>query len=126
MDGVRRTVGTAGKVLLVPANGTATMASASIVDEPTTTGRPCGWSPDSRTLYLLLDTDGSRCLWGQHVDPAGGHLVGQPFIVRHFHQFGASGGFGTSLGNAVTSQGFLYEVPSLRSNLWLLTSKAAR
>ena len=32
------------------------------VDEPTTTGRPAGWSLDGSVLYLLLDADGFRCL----------------------------------------------------------------
>ena len=41
------------------------------VDDPAETGRPCGWSLDSRTLFLLLDTDGFRCLWGQRVDDRG-------------------------------------------------------
>ena len=54
------------------------------IDEPTTTGRPCGWSLDSRIVYLLLDTDSFRCLWAQRIDPAGAP-VGNPIIVRHFH-----------------------------------------
>ena len=115
----RRTAGTTSKVFLVSTAGGGSAASETKVDEPTTTGRPCGWSPDSSVLYLLLDTDGTRCLWGQRVDPANGHPVGTPYIVRHFHQFGAAG-FGTSLGNAVTAEGFLYEAPSTRANLWQL------
>ncbi len=121
----RRTVGTTSKVFLVSAAGGVSPAAAAKVDEPTTTGRPCGWSPDSTVLYLLLDTDGTRCLWGQRVDPADGRLVGTPYIVRHFHQFGAAG-FGTSLGNAISAEGFLYEAPSTRANLWQLQSTVAR
>ena len=117
----RRTTGTAAKVFVVPASGGAPASAAAQVDEPTTTGRPAGWSPDSRILYLLLDTDRARCLWAQPVDSATGRLVGKPYVVRHFHELSVSGGFGTSLGNAVTAQGFLYEANSVRSNLWRLT-----
>ena len=119
----RHTVGTTGKVFVTSALGDGSTPSAVRVDEPTTTGRPCGWSPDSRVLYLLLDTDGFRCLWGQRVDPASGRLVGTPFIVRHFHELD---GVSTSLGNAITADGFTYESLISRANLWLLAPKTAR
>jgi hypothetical protein len=86
------------------------------IDEPTTTGRPCGWSPDSRILYLLLDTDGFRCLWAQPIDPAGAP-VGKPVIARHFH---TTKGLSTSFGNAITSDGLLYEAADESANVWRL------
>ncbi len=116
----RRTLGTVAKVYVVTAARGAALSSARQVDEPTTTGRPAGWSPDSRILYLLLDTDGSRCLWGQRVDLASGRLVGTPYVVRHFHDLDVLGGLSTSLGNAVTTDGFLYETLSVRGSLWRL------
>jgi hypothetical protein len=88
------------------------------VEDPTTTGRPAGWSLDSRVLYLLLDTDGFRCLWGQRIDAETGALVGHPFAVRHFH---TTVGMGTSFGNAITAEGFLYEAADPSANLWKLT-----
>jgi hypothetical protein len=88
------------------------------VQDPTTTGRPAGWSLDSRVLYLLLDTDGFRCLWGQRIDPGTGALVGQPFVVRHFH---TAVGMSTSFDNTVTAEGFLYEASDTSANLWRLT-----
>ena len=112
----RQTIGTTSKVFLVSATGKGNMSSATQIDEPTTTGRPAGWSPDSRILYLLLDTDGRRCLWGQLVEPSTGRLLGKPYAVRHFHEFGISPS--TSLGNAVTADGFLYETLVSRSSLW--------
>ncbi len=115
----RRTEGTVAKVFVGRASPGAEGSAGAQVDEPTTTGRPCGWSPDSRILYLLLDTDGARCLWGQKVDPATGRLQGKPYVVRHFHDL--PNGLGTSLGNAVTAEGFLFEMISLRSSLWRLT-----
>jgi Tol biopolymer transport system component len=87
------------------------------IDEPTTTGRPCGWSPDARTLYLLLDTDGFRCLWAQRIDPVGAP-VGNPIIVRHFH---STKGISTSFGDAITADGFLYEAAEESANVWKLT-----
>jgi Tol biopolymer transport system component len=91
------------------------------IDEPTTTGRPCGWSPDSSTLYLLLDADGYRDLWGQKVD-ASGRATGKPFVVRHLHH---TTGVSTSFGNAITPQGFLYESTRVTGNLWRLPPQAS-
>jgi len=88
------------------------------VDEPTVSGRPTGWSLDSHVLYLLLDTDGFRCLWGQRVDD-NGQLIGKPYAVRHFH--GASeSNFGTSDGNAIAAGGFMYEGTRRSGNIWML------
>jgi Tol biopolymer transport system component len=112
----RRQIGTGLKTYVAPVAATST-ASASPIDEPTTTGRPAGWSPDSTILYLLLDTDGFRCLWAQRVDRATGRPVGAPTVARHLHNVV---GVSTSYGNAVTAQGFVYEAVSVRSSLWRL------
>jgi eukaryotic-like serine/threonine-protein kinase len=90
---------------------------ATIIDEPTTTGRPCGWSLDSRVLYLLLDTDGFRCVWGQSVD-ANGRPIGKPSAVRHFH---TTQGMSTSMGNAINADGFVYEAADMTANIWKMT-----
>jgi dipeptidyl aminopeptidase/acylaminoacyl peptidase len=89
------------------------------VDEPTVTGRPAGWSADSRILYLLLDTDGFRCLWAQRVD-ASGRLEGKPYPARHFHGANESN-FGTSFGNAITADGFVLDGTRRVGNIWLLS-----
>jgi hypothetical protein len=91
--------------------------TAAMIDEPTVTGRAAGWSTDSTVLYLLLDTDGTRCLYGQRIDPLSGALVGTPFAVRHFHDTSKQG-YSTSLNNAVTEAGFLYEVQVRSGTLW--------
>jgi Tol biopolymer transport system component len=118
---VRRIAGTNAKMLLGPLTpGRPPARDAwTEIDEPTTTGRPCGWSLDSRTAYMLLDVDGFRCLWGQRVDPAAGRPVGTPFVVRHFHR-PQEEQFSTSYGNPFTVDGFLYGGRRLRANLWRL------
>jgi len=117
----RRTTGTVAKVLIsaMPGTGEGPIEHGMEIDEPTTTGRPAGWSDDSRTLYLLLDTDGYRCLWGQRVDERG-HLVGKPFAARHFHDRRGANAISTSLGNAIAPTGFLYETNRVTSDLWRL------
>jgi Tol biopolymer transport system component len=95
------------------------------VGEPTTTGRPAGWSLDSRTVYLLLDADGFRCLWGQRIDAASGRLIGALFPSKHFHgaQMASAGGVSTSFGNPITAAGFVYETVEQRADIWRLTAR---
>ena len=124
MDGLQADDRHDGKVLIVSTTGGLAASSATKVDEPTTTGRPCGWSLDSSVLYLLLDTDGTRCRWGQRVDPADGHLIGTPYTSGTFISSGRLDS--TSFGNAITADGFLYEGARARANLWQLQSTAAR
>ena len=109
------------KVYLVPLTlgHPPSRESWQMVDEPTTTGRPCGWSLDARMVYLLLDLDGFRCLYGQHVD-ANGRLIGKPEAVRHFHDRNNAQGFGTGFGDAMSALGFLYEGAHVTGNLWQL------
>jgi hypothetical protein len=115
----RRIVGSVGKsfVTRMPSARAIAPEDAFPIDEPTTTGRPAGWSLDSRTVYLLLDTDGFRCLWSQRVDHESGAPIGKPVPVRHFHRVV---GMSTSFGNAVTAAGFLYEAEDATANLWKL------
>ena len=91
---------------------------------PTIDGRPAGWSLDSSVVYLLLETDGFRCLWGQRVDGKTGRPVGVPYAVRHFHgaQVSTSGGVSTTFGNAISSAGFVYETVDTKADLWKLSS----
>jgi Tol biopolymer transport system component len=118
--------GEAGKTFVAPLTPgrPATPDSAAQIDEPTTSGRPCGWSPDSSVLYLLLDTDGSRDLWGQRIDTASGRPAGKPYLVRHLHGSSVLG-IGTSYGNAISPAGFLYEANAVTGNIWRLTANPA-
>jgi hypothetical protein len=89
------------------------------VEQPTSTGRPCGWSPDSTVVYSLLDTDGFRCVWGQRIDARTGRLDGPVFPVHHFH-VELEAGVSTSYGNPVTADGLLYERVVSTGDLWRL------
>jgi eukaryotic-like serine/threonine-protein kinase len=115
----RRNRRSAGKTHIVrlPFDRVANADETPAIDEPTTTGRPLGWSLDSRVLYLLLDTDGFRCVWGQPVD-ASGRPTGKPTAVRHFH---TTEGMSTSMGNAVNADGFVYEANDMTANIWRMS-----
>jgi Tol biopolymer transport system component len=102
----------------------AARSSWQRLDEPTTTGRPCGWALDTPTLFLLLDTDGFRCIWGQRVDPGSGRLQGPVFPVQHLHEQMEGTGPSTSLGNPVSAAGFLYERTIRAGDIWRLAPHA--
>ena len=97
----------------------APRAAWQLVEQPTSTGRPTGWSLDSTVLYTLLDTDGFRCVWGQRLDPRSGQLSGPVFPVRHLH-VQMDNGPSTSFSNPVTPDGFLYERVARTGDLWRL------
>ena len=124
----RQLIDKVNKSFLVPRTPgqVATRPTWQQIQEPTTTGRPAGWSLDSRVLYLLLDTDGFRCLWGQRVDPVTGRLAGLPFAVRHFHGSVNNTGqaMSTSYSNPITADGFMYEDLNVIGNLWRLQTGA--
>ena len=94
---------------------------------PVLTGRPfegsaeraCGWSPDSRLLYLLLERDGFRDLYAQRIDPAQGTPAGEPFLVQHLHdpqrQWGS-----TPYGTAIVSNSFVFNQTETSGSIWLI------
>jgi hypothetical protein len=110
-------------VTLVPEDGPAPETTWTVINQVVPDGRPCGWSADSAIAYLLLNTDGFRCLWGQGIDRRTGRLEGPPTIVRHFHDTLVQE-FSTSMGNAITADGFLYGGGVLTANLWRLPAPA--
>jgi Tol biopolymer transport system component/DNA-binding winged helix-turn-helix (wHTH) protein len=44
------------------------------------------WSADGSRIYFTSDSDGSRCVWSQQLNPATKHPVGKPFPVYHSHR----------------------------------------
>jgi hypothetical protein len=97
----------------------AARADWHLVEQPTTTGRPAGWSLDSSVLYTLLDTDGFRCVWGQRIDTQSGRPIGSVYAVRHLH-VQMDNGPSTSFSNPVTNEGLLYERVARTGDLWRL------
>jgi hypothetical protein len=89
---------------------------------PGSAERPCGWSPDGRLLYLLLERDGFRDLYAQRIDPARGVPVGEPFVVAHFHdprrRWGSS-----SFGSAIVHNAFVFTQVETTSSIWLRDAK---
>jgi len=96
---------------------------------PVLTGRPfeesgeraCGWSPDSRLLYLLLERDGFRDLYAQRIDPAQGTPSGEPFLVQHLHEPRRQWG-STPYGTAIVSNAFVFNQTETTGSIWLLDS----
>jgi Tol biopolymer transport system component len=81
--------------------------------------RACGWSPDGRLLYLLLERDGFRDLYAQRIDPARGTAVGEPFIVQHLHDPRRRWG-STPYGSAIVSNAFVFSQVETTGSIWLL------
>jgi serine/threonine protein kinase/Tol biopolymer transport system component len=81
--------------------------------------RACGWSPDGRLLYLLLERDGFRDLYAQRIDQARGTPVGEPFIVQHLHDPTRRWG-STPFGNAIVRNAFVFTQVEMTGDIWLL------
>jgi dipeptidyl aminopeptidase/acylaminoacyl peptidase len=80
--------------------------------------RVCGWSPDSRLVYFLLERDGYRCLYALRLD-ARGQPVGDVFVVHHVHEGSREWG-STGFSSAVVQGLFLYNQFGLAGNVWLM------
>jgi hypothetical protein len=84
-------------------------------------GRAAGLSPDGSLIYLLLETDGFRCLYAARVDAATGRpLGGTPFLVHHFHDASLRWG-STGFGSATVTGMFLALLTEERTNIWMTT-----
>jgi eukaryotic-like serine/threonine-protein kinase len=83
------------------------------------TGRLCGWSPDSRLLYVLLEQDGFRCLYAVPIDPATGGAAGEAFLVQHLHDASRQWG-STGFSSAVVNGAFVFNLVETVGNIWLL------
>ena len=102
--------------------GTNTAAAATSIRTLTGAERGAGWSPDGRLLYLLLETDGFRCLYAVPIDPETGHATGDPSPVHHFHDASRTWG-STGFGNAVTPGLFLSNHFGYTGNIWMADFK---
>lgn len=87
---------------------------------PDDRGRAAGWSPDGRLVYLLLERDGSRCLYARPVDPDSGRPAGEIFPVYHFHDARLRWG-STGYSSAVVEGVFLSDQYEFHGNVWMTT-----
>jgi hypothetical protein len=87
--------------------------------------RACGWSPDGRLLYLLLERDGFRDLYAQRIDPSRGVPVGEPFIVQHLHDPRRRWG-STPFGNAIVSNAFVFSQVESTGTIWMMAPVQSR
>jgi Tol biopolymer transport system component len=82
--------------------------------------RTAGLSPDGRLLYVLLQTDGFRCMYAIPMDPSTGARKGEPFPVWHQHDASRRWG-STGMGSAVGTGLFLVDLLETSGNLWMTT-----
>jgi Tol biopolymer transport system component len=78
------------------------------------------WGPDGNTLYFWQIRDGSRCLWGQHLDSLTKRPSGAPFPVLHRHSYQAYPIVGGTLAVAGSAEHprFAMTLSGRLSNLW--------
>ena len=81
--------------------------------------RTCGWSPDGRLLYFLLQSDGFRCLYAVRVDPRTGRADGEAFSVAHLHNASREWG-STGYSSAVAKGIFVFNQNEFTGNIWML------
>ncbi|MGQ0733155.1 MAG: protein kinase domain-containing protein [Acidobacteriota bacterium] len=86
---------------------------------PYSAERACGWSPDGRLLYLLLERDGFRDLYALRIDQAQGTPVGEPILVQHLHDPRRRWG-STPLGTAIVSNAFVFSQRESTGTIWLM------
>jgi serine/threonine protein kinase/Tol biopolymer transport system component len=82
------------------------------------TERTAGISPDGGLLYVLLESDGFRCVYGLKLDRRTGLPQGEAFPVVHVHnatwRWGSTG-YGSAVGNGL----FVAQLYESRGNIWM-------
>jgi serine/threonine protein kinase len=86
---------------------------------PDSAERACGWSPDGRLLYLLLERDGFRDLYAQRIDTTRGTPSGEPFVVQHLHDPRRRWG-STPFGTAIVRDAFVFSQVEMTGSIWLM------
>jgi len=118
-DGTWMTVNVPGRIAVAPVHPDRAAVESEWTTVLTVTAgeRTAGLSPDGRILYLLLDRDGFRCLYGLRIQGRTGQVEGDPFPVAHVHNSMLRWG-STGYGNAVTNRLFVLDLYETRSNVW--------
>jgi eukaryotic-like serine/threonine-protein kinase len=96
-----------------------------LIHEGNGSDRPAAaWSQDGRLVYLLLDSDGFRCLWAQRLDAAK-RPVGKPFAVLHSH--GAAHAFiSTGYGRSIAGGKFVFNQIETTGNVWTTSAQISQ
>ena len=97
-----------------------------LIDKPAADERQPFWSSDGRLLYFLSERDGFRCVWAVRIDTATGGAAGEPFGVRHFHQFRHSlldFNDVADIGLSVAGRNLYLALREIQSNIWLAEKK---
>jgi Tol biopolymer transport system component len=78
------------------------------------------WGLDGNTLYFWQVRDGSRCLWGQHLDSLTKRPFGDPFPMLHRHSYQAYPIIGGTLAVAGSAEHprFAMTLSGRLANLW--------
>jgi hypothetical protein len=78
------------------------------------------WGPDGDSLYFWQIRDGSRCIWGQHLDSLTKRPSGSPFAVLHRHTHQAYPALGGTLAVAGSAEHlrFAMTLSDHQANLW--------
>jgi Tol biopolymer transport system component len=81
------------------------------------------WAPDGGSIYYWQIRDGSRCLWGQHLDRITKQPLGPPFAVLHRHTYQAYPDNGGTLAVAGPADRlrFAMTLSDNLSDLWRVT-----
>jgi len=119
-DGRWMTFNGPGHIYLAPVHEDRASSTDEWISILSTTGagRTAGLSPNGSLLYVLLETDGWRCLYGLQLDPATGHPRGSPFLIAHFHDAARFWG-STGLGSAAVNGLFVADLYETTSNIWI-------
>jgi hypothetical protein len=126
-DGRWLSVNIGSETMVAPLHPDAALEPAElgrVIDGTTLVGRNAGWSPDGRLLYVLLETDGFRCLYVIPIDQRSGRAAGPPRAVHHFHAAHIRWG-STGFGTAVAGGLFLSNQPRWSGDIWMTTLETA-
>jgi Tol biopolymer transport system component len=78
------------------------------------------WSPDGNLLYFLSDKDGHECIWGQRLNSATKHPIGEAFAVYHLHDSRRTPGDQLAgFGPAVTKDRLFFSLSEASGNVWI-------
>jgi Tol biopolymer transport system component len=114
---------TVRRVYVVPATLAAPVPFDKWIPIATDFGiQPC-WSPDGQGIYYFSNRDGAFCLYLQSLEPATKRPVGEPRVVRHFHDPRLRPVVAT-IATTDVQAGYVYvNLTETTGNIWLLMNR---